>query len=121
MGGVFLTLTSLVKQLRSDAMRLFHRLASAKNTLAENGNLFRTRSLAKQVLCRKGLLKCHGIATLVFKLKSEPGRRLTPIYPRLSLSEAISLEDQSILQTLGLSTAERRLRIFFNREAVEHE
>jgi hypothetical protein len=34
----------LVKQLRSDAMRLFHRLASAKNTLAENGNLFWTRS-----------------------------------------------------------------------------
>jgi len=44
LGGVFLTLTSLTKQLRNLAMRLFRRLVTVKNTLAENGTLFHPRS-----------------------------------------------------------------------------
>ena len=42
--------TGLAKQLRSAAMRLFRRLAIAKNTLAEKGILFRTRYL--YAICR---------------------------------------------------------------------
>jgi hypothetical protein len=45
LGGVFFPLASLVKQLRSDAMRLFYRLAIGKNTLAESDNLLFTRYL----------------------------------------------------------------------------
>jgi hypothetical protein len=45
LGGVFFPLASLAKQLRSPTMRLFYRLASRKNTLAEIDNLSFTRSL----------------------------------------------------------------------------
>jgi hypothetical protein len=39
LGGLFLSLAALAKQLRSTTMRLFGRLASDKNRLAESDHL----------------------------------------------------------------------------------
>jgi len=44
LGGVFFPLTTLAKQLLSPVKRLFGRLVSEKNTLAENDTLLFTRS-----------------------------------------------------------------------------
>jgi hypothetical protein len=48
LGGVFSTLTSLAKQLRSAAMRLFRCLVFAKNTLAERTSYFANVTKQKQ-------------------------------------------------------------------------
>jgi hypothetical protein len=50
LGGVFVAMTALEEHLQSIAMRLFLRLVLPKNTLAENGILFRTRSLVQRKL-----------------------------------------------------------------------
>jgi hypothetical protein len=66
LGGVFFPLASLAKQLRSPTMRLFYRLASRKNTLAEIDNLSFTRSLTQP---NKSSTQVRGFIFLVCSAK----------------------------------------------------